>query len=350
MGAGGADRRRRTRLAADLQRRSPVRRGGGAVRPAGAGRSRGPGGGGARVGGRPRRARRLSAAPGRERAGRRPVAGGRWRHSTPARRSAPWSHDLDRGTARRRRRGALPQRARARDRRGLRARGRPARDRARRPLRGRVPERASCSHRTRALLEGRGLSVLVPERLPPNDGGIAFGQAAAAAAQRGRLRSGAPAAAARSRTAPARRPRPPPAARPARGRFRCRSARPRSRARPGGRAAGPGRGRARSPRRARARGSRRLRSGRGPSSSLPTSTRWIRPGCSPGTASITITSLASAQSSIRSLGSRSCSTARMSGARSGDQPGRPRAPRRRRRAAGSPARRPVSRRRDIAGG
>lgn len=36
--------------------------------------------------------------------------------------------------------------------------------------------------RTRALLEDRGLRVLVPERLPPNDGGIAFGQAAAVAA------------------------------------------------------------------------------------------------------------------------------------------------------------------------
>jgi hydrogenase maturation protein HypF len=35
--------------------------------------------------------------------------------------------------------------------------------------------------RTRALLEHRGLRVLVPERLPPNDGGICFGQAAIAA-------------------------------------------------------------------------------------------------------------------------------------------------------------------------
>ncbi len=43
--------------------------------------------------------------------------------------------------------------------------------------------------RTAALITGAGLRLLVPERLPPNDGGISFGQAAVAAA---RLARGAP--------------------------------------------------------------------------------------------------------------------------------------------------------------
>jgi hydrogenase maturation protein HypF len=38
---------------------------------------------------------------------------------------------------------------------------------------------------TAAALAGCGLRVLVPERLPPNDGGISYGQAAIAAARDG---------------------------------------------------------------------------------------------------------------------------------------------------------------------
>jgi hydrogenase maturation protein HypF len=37
--------------------------------------------------------------------------------------------------------------------------------------------------RTASLLRTAGLRVLVPERLPPNDGGIAYGQLAVASAR-----------------------------------------------------------------------------------------------------------------------------------------------------------------------
>jgi hydrogenase maturation protein HypF len=50
-------------------------------------------------------------------------------------------------------------------------------------LSGGVFQNALLLGRTRALLEQRGLRVLVPERLPPSDAGIAFGQAAVAAAR-----------------------------------------------------------------------------------------------------------------------------------------------------------------------
>ena len=36
--------------------------------------------------------------------------------------------------------------------------------------------------RTARLVVSAGLRVLVPERLPPNDGGVSYGQAAVAAA------------------------------------------------------------------------------------------------------------------------------------------------------------------------
>ncbi len=49
-------------------------------------------------------------------------------------------------------------------------------------LSGGVFQNRRLLERTAAALEQAGLRVLVPERLPPNDGGIAFGQAAVAAA------------------------------------------------------------------------------------------------------------------------------------------------------------------------
>ena len=52
-------------------------------------------------------------------------------------------------------------------------------------LSGGVFQNRRLLERTAAALEEAGLRVLVPERLPPNDGGIAYGQVAVAAAQTG---------------------------------------------------------------------------------------------------------------------------------------------------------------------
>jgi hydrogenase maturation protein HypF len=48
-------------------------------------------------------------------------------------------------------------------------------------LSGGVFQNRLLTERTAALLSRDGLRPLVPERLPPNDGGIAYGQAAVAA-------------------------------------------------------------------------------------------------------------------------------------------------------------------------
>ena len=50
-------------------------------------------------------------------------------------------------------------------------------------LSGGVFQNRTLLERTAALLTAAGLHPLVPERLPPNDGGIAYGQAAVAAAR-----------------------------------------------------------------------------------------------------------------------------------------------------------------------
>ncbi len=98
------------------------------------------------------------------------------------------------GLRRCRGRGALPQRARPRDRRGLRARSSPARDRARRPLGGRVPERAPARPHPDPAREARapGAGPRAPATERRRDR-LRAGRGRGGS--RRRLRSGAPAAA-----------------------------------------------------------------------------------------------------------------------------------------------------------
>ena len=89
--------------------------------------------------------------------------------------------DLDRGRG--------PERAAARFHNGLAAatataceRAAEARGLTRVVLSGGVFQNRLLVERTATRLLAVGLEVLIPRRLPPNDGGIAFGQAAIAAA------------------------------------------------------------------------------------------------------------------------------------------------------------------------
>ncbi|MBS1869287.1 MAG: carbamoyltransferase HypF [Actinobacteria bacterium] len=69
-------------------------------------------------------------------------------------------------------------------------------------LSGGVFQNRRLLERTAALLRERGLRVLVPERLPPGDGGISYGQAAVAAARLAARAAPPPAAPAATRAAP----------------------------------------------------------------------------------------------------------------------------------------------------
>ena len=89
--------------------------------------------------------------------------------------------DLDAGVRGGPGRGALPRRARRRDDRGVhRLAVRATSDTV--ALSGGVFQNRVLLERVAADLRRAGLRVLIPERLPPNDGGISYGQAAVAAA------------------------------------------------------------------------------------------------------------------------------------------------------------------------
>ena len=154
----------------------PVRRRRRALRDARGGQLRGPGGDRARGRARPRRARRATRSPVRDdggplvidpRATVRMVARGRSRAACRSARVAARFHNA----------------VAAATARGLRGCGRRCGHRDRRAVGRRLPEPAPAGAHRRAARSGAGLRVLTPERLPPNDGGIAYGQLAVAAAR-----------------------------------------------------------------------------------------------------------------------------------------------------------------------
>ncbi len=166
----GGDGPDRHRLAGHHKRRPPVRRGGRAVRAARRGHVRGAGRDRARGGLRPGRARRVRAAVRRRRAGR---AAGRSRPPLARSRAAcppAWSRPGSTTGS------PTPPPAACAVAAGQAGVGTVV-------LSGGVFQNRRLLGRTAAGLRAAGLRVLVPERLPLNDGGIAYGQAAIAAAQ-----------------------------------------------------------------------------------------------------------------------------------------------------------------------
>ena len=168
------------RVAAHDERGPALRRGGGAVRLRARGELRGPGGGRARGGG----ATRPSAAPTRcrRRRGEPLVLDARPTIRAVVARPGGGRRGGDG-------RGALPQRrSRAATAARVRGGGRARAARDGRALRRRVPEPAAARAHARRCSRRAGCACSCPSALPPNDGGISYGQLAVAAAAAGERR------------------------------------------------------------------------------------------------------------------------------------------------------------------
>ena len=176
LGGGLRPRRERDRLAADDERRAALRRCRGPLRVARGGQLRGPGGGGAGGDRRPTAGSRLPDGVDRRPRGAGPDRSAR---DDPGDRLGPCGR---RGVAGRLR--PLPRGGCDGDGRCLCSACRGARARRRGPLGRRLSEPAAAGAHRAAGCRCRP-APLVPRLLPPNDGGITYGQVAIAAARAG---------------------------------------------------------------------------------------------------------------------------------------------------------------------